>query len=480
MQLLNKQLFEEVIKILDDHYELTAQQPGPLPNYLSYERLQEQLDVTINQDGRSNEQLLDDVKSYLKYSTNTCHPQFFNQLFSASFPAAQVGEFLAAMTNSTLATFEASPVATHIEKSLITTMCSLMGFTQGSGSFVSGGSQANLVGILCARHNYMPEIKSTGYATHIPLTMFISDQAHYSFSNAASILGIGTDNIIKVPTDKHGRMIVRALEDLILKSLSESKKPFCIAATAGTTVQAAFDPIDELAQVAKRYNLWLHVDGCLGGSVILSPTHKSLLSGIELADSIAWNPHKLMGVPLFCSVILLKHKHHLVNACSSTNNDYLFHEDTQNIDLGSMSVQCGRRVDILKLWFTWRFLGYKGYAAHIDHLFELARYLETKINQSTHIEFMSPRQSLSLCFRFRTSDNIDPNTFNKKLRDALYQSGKSFVNYAYIQNKLVLRATMTNHHLTKSDIDILLNNVTEQGLALINEINVKQLLLQNA
>ncbi|MEQ9368298.1 MAG: pyridoxal-dependent decarboxylase [Coleofasciculus chthonoplastes F3-SA18-01] len=162
-----------------------------------------------------------------------------------------------------------------------------------------------------------------------------------------------------------------------------------MAATSGTTVLGAFDPIDKIAGITAKYNLWLHVDAAYGGSFILSDRGKSWFGGCELADSFAWDAHKLMGIPLPCSVILTKNQGVLYEGCTTCDvskaSSYIFHDyDEAAYDLGKKSLQCTRKVDVVKLWLAWKYYGDRGYSQRMDRLLELAEYTEERIRAFSH------------------------------------------------------------------------------------------------
>jgi len=327
------------------------------------------------------------IKKYLRYSVKTGNKQFFNQLYSGfNFPGF-LGEIITSLANTSMYTYEVAPVATLMEIELIEKMCSIVGFRNGEGTFVTGGSNSNLMAMLCARNKKIEGSKEDGIAGQKKLTVFCSDQAHYSFEKGANLLGIGMNNVIKVKTNEKGVLIPAELEKEIKNSIERNEIPFFAAATTGTTLLGAYDPIPEMYKITQKYNLWLHADGSWGGSVVLSSKHKQLVKGLELADSFAWNPHKLMNIPLIASALLFKEKGLMMKNFSSGNTDYIFHEyDNAEYDLGPKSMQCGKRVDSLKLWLSWKYYGDKGYEQRIDKVFEMAEYFEKRIKENTSLE----------------------------------------------------------------------------------------------
>ncbi len=457
---LNPENIEKIIPLIIEYLSKGKSRNKPVLNYLDHNTLKRELNLNIKQNGVSFEEIINEIITYLKFSVNTSHSQFFNQLSSGFNMPAFWGDLFSGLTNTTMATYEAAPAATVIEETLIRKMCDLIGYPEGEGIFVSGGSQANLIATLCARNNTLPMIKKTGFVNNATLKMFVSDQSHYSFYNAANILGIGTENLIKIKTNQLGQMMPDELESTIKKNIEAGNTPFFIGATAGTTVLGAFDPLIEIASIAKKYNIWYHIDACLGGSAILSTKYRYLLSGSELSDSLAWDPHKLMCIPLPCSVILIKNKGVLHKMCSASGADYLFHNDEDSsYDIGPMSLQCARRVDALKLWLSWKFYGDKGYDSLISNLFDMAKYAEQIILKDKRFELFVQRNSLTICFRYIPENNIDLNRFNILLRNQLYKKGKSFVNYVPINGNIVIRLAIINLALAKKDIEQFFNNL---------------------
>lgn len=463
-----RELLSKVLEIVNQYLADNSDLNTRVVQYQSPAALQAKIDLSIPEAGVTRDRFLALIETYLTYSVRTGHKQFFNQLFSGFNLPGLIGELLISVTNTSMATYEIAPIATLIEQELIQELNSLVGFAQGEGTFVTGGSNANLIAMLCARNKMLPEAKYQGIQSN-PLTVFVSDQAHYSFLKAANVLGIGLNRVIKVETDDHGSMIPQALECAIAKSYQSNETPFFVAATAGTTVLGAFDPLIKIAQITQKYNLWFHVDGAWGGAVALSDRAKHLLAGSELADSFTWDAHKLMGVPFVCSALLLRQPGMLTQTVSNADTDYLFHDHADAAyDLGIMSLQCGRKVDALKLWLAWQYYGKRGYEQRINHLLEVARYATKKVDECLELELVAPVQFLNVCFRYVPTDEPDLDQFNLELRDRLVKSGKSLVNYALVNDKVALRLILANPEIAPTDLDQFFEDILAVGRKLNN------------
>lgn len=445
-------------------------------NPLELEKL---LDLKISEESKNYDSLFSDIENYLNYSVKTGHKQFLNQLYSGQNLPALIGEFVTALTNTSMYTYEVAPMATLIEKELIKKMCGIVGFTNGGGTFATGGSNANMLAMMSARNKRLPSVKQTGLKSGYVLTAFVSDQSHYSFDTAANILGIGSAYVYKVKSDAQGRMLTEDLAKQIEESIQKGETPFFIAATTGTTLLGAFDPLDEIAEIAKKHDIWMHVDGSFGGSIILSKKYRHLFQGIGRADSFTWNPHKLMNVPLVASVLLMKDNKRLLKNLSDLDTDYIYHDnEAAEFNLGKQSVQCGRRVDALKVWLAWRFYGDKGYEKRINRMFELARYAQSKVENHAKLKLVADPQSLTVCFVYHAKKQEELDELNLAIRENLMQQGLTIVNYGYLKGKVAIRLVISNPDVTESDLDEFFGYFVKMGMELENKTSTTKKLIQ--
>ncbi len=443
--------------------------------YKNPNELSELVDLKLGNkvDDKSINHLID---QYIKYSVKTGSKQYLNQLFSGFNKAGLAGELLASLMNTSMYTYEVAPLAVLIEREVIAKMNSYIGFQNGDGIFTSGGSNSNMVAMLCARHKMFPQLKEEGLFGLKPTTAFVSKHSHYSFQKASYTMGIGSKYLYGVETNDFGQMIPEKLEEAIKRSIAKGEQPFFVGATAGTTELGAFDNIEQIGEIARKYNLWYHIDGSWGGSLLLSKKLKHLFKGSEKADSFVWNAHKLMNAPLIASALLLKDNSILYNATSANKTDYIFHDhDFKQYDLGTKSLQCGRKNDALKVWFAWKAIGDDQYEKNIDKLVDIALYCETLINKNHNLELLAPTQTLNVNFRYLSDQIVDLNEFNLRLRNDLLQSGKSMVNYCHLDGKISIRLALVNHELEKNDMDQFFTTFVDLGKKLEQELNRKPL-----
>jgi len=465
-------LLERAGRLAARYFEEVEDRDAPVARALPPEELAQRLQLEIPAEGRSLDELLRDAESVLQYSVKTGHPRFFNQLFGGHDPAAVLGEWLTALVNTSMYTYEAAPVATLMERALIERMNRLVGFADGEGVFAPGGSISNLMAVIAARHRAFPHARQHGLQADDRPVMFLSEEAHYSLRRAANVIGIGLDGAVDIATDELGRMLPSALEHAILQAKDEGRRPFLVAATAGTTVPGAFDPIEAISHLTERHRMWLHVDASYGGTVLFSRAHRQLMEGVSQADSVAWNPHKMMGVPLACAALLLREKGTLA-ATNGMNADYLFHgNDNASWDTGDMTLQCGRRVDALKLWFSWQALGDTGYEQRTDRLFELAGWFREAIVDRPGFHLVREPQAANVCFRY-LPDTLPPaNSAERtalehettvRIREQLLAGGRFMINYATLDGAAAFRIVLSNPATTEADLAALLDEIEAIG-----------------
>lgn len=456
----SKYLDEKIIKIVNDYIQKNQDPQTPVTHFLPPKELAEKLNLQLPEEGCSLDDLYSTIAEYLQYSVRTGHKQFLNQLWSGYSLPGLLGDLFTSLTNTSMYTYEVAPVATLMERELILKMGGLVGFKDPEGLFLTGGSNGNLQAMMIARNRALPDLKQRGYVPSQSLSVFVSEESHYSFDKAANILGIGVGNVKKIRTNEDGSILPDDLKAAIQESRDSSELPFFVGATAGTTVKGAYDPLDKIAGIAHENNLWFHVDGSWGGTALFSPRYRVLLKGLEEADSFTWNTHKLMGLPLISSVFLVREKGHLYRTNSVKGTDYIFHDEAFGAhDIGPKSLQCGRRVDALKLWLSWKYFGETGYAERVERFFALAAYAEQIVKETSHLELMAPRTSFNVCFRYlpRNTDDID--AFNLKLREELSRSGKSLVNFARLGQDVSIRLVIAHLEHSREDIEIFFDNL---------------------
>jgi len=405
--------------------------------------------LSIPSSGISFNNFRSKVREVLDCTPLTSSVGFFNQLFGGRDSASFYGDTLSSFMNNSLYTRKVSGIHVDIEKVLIEKMCSVVGFTRGEGVFNPGGSISNMVAMVLARNSKCSDIRENGSSS--AFTIYTSADGHYSIKKNAGIIGIGRSSVREIPVDNNGAMDVKILLKRICQDEAAGFVPIMINATAGTTIRGAFDPFSEIAEIARKKSIWMHVDGAFGGSLLLCSHFKHLFNGVNQADSMTWDAHKLMNVPLTCSVLLTKCRGLLLSNFNE-NADYLYQSDSIDPEPGMLSIQCGRRNDSFKLWCSWQMRGSSGYEDKFSYLLSLRNHAITIINTSSQMVLVCKPISLTLCFIVKGIDSVS-------ICRLLEERGESLIGYGRISGVDALRLVFVNDSITFSDIDRFFDNV---------------------
>ena len=432
---------------------------GDVVDYQDYATLQKKLKSLEPVEGEQSwDSIWSLVDTYLSYSVKTAHPQYFNQLWAGQSEPALVGSVIESLANTSMYTYEVAPVATLIETEVLNRFKGVFGFEQGEAQVTTGGSNSNYVALLLALHKKFPSIKNDGIQGLPKVSVFVSEEAHYSMDKAMVMSGLGLDALVKVPVDSTGVMQTDELKRLMQSSVDQGRVPVSVIGTAGTTVRGAFDNFADIGTLCDKFNCWHHIDGAWGGAVAFSKTQKILLHGSDLADSLSWDGHKMLGVPLMCGVLFVRDEGSFDRVCNLGDTSYIFHDGAERQDLGPYSLQCGRRVDMFKMWLEYVFYGEKGFEQRIDKFMTLSSFAEKRITAEPTLELQSQRWINNICFRSIPDTNVDITEYNKRIRQRLYQSGDSLVNIAYLNDDLTIRLIITNKDVTETDIGQFFDN----------------------
>ena len=458
-----ERFLDEVLARVKDFLE-ASQTESMIRRSNSPESLSKIADLKLPMEGRGIDAALDDIETVLRHSVRTSAPGFMNPLWGGLSVASIAGELVTAATNTAMYTYEIAPIASLIESTILKRMAELADFGTSQGTLTTGGSNGNLLGMLCARQAKLPLSSHSGFNGE-KMVAFVSEECHYSFNIASNVIGIGHSNLVKVRCNEHGQMLPESLEEEIQRALANGLTPFAVLATSGTTVRGSFDPLREIAGVAHKHELWMHVDAAWGGSCLFSPQYRSLMDGIELADSFCWDAHKMMGIPLICSAFIVKDSEILRTVCSNGNTaHYLYHDTAADVDLGRYSLQCGRRNDALKLWLAWREIGDAGWSSMLERFMQLAEYLEVQVNRNDALEMVSSRMWTNVCFRYvGSSSEDDLNRINAELRERLIQDGRFMVSRSTVDEKIILRSVIANRNISEESLNAFLERVVSLG-----------------
>jgi len=395
------------------------------------------LNLDIPDRGTDWSDLLLEVRSQiLPRSLNLHNPHYMGHMDSVPLAITIWADALIAALNNNMLSSELAPLFTQLEAQLIQWFAKLFGLGDRSfGTLTAGGSLANITALVIARNAKQAEIKTEGASQRSSqrLVGFVSDAAHNSFDKAMNVIGLGSENLVRVQTNHRGEIEIDALREAIQHSIDTGGTPFFVAAIAGTTVTGAVDDITAVSQVAREFNCWLHVDAAYGGAAIFSPQWKSLLTGSDLADSITFNPQKWMWVSRTCAMLLVKEKQDLVDGFDL----HLPYMADNLLNFGNLNLQGTRRTDSLKLWLALRSIGLDGYAQLVDRSMSQAQALREWVDRSAEVELVCEPTLNIVCIR-----STNPEVDNATLRQKWIDSGKLWLSLPIWKVDRILKAVV--------------------------------------
>lgn len=351
---------------------------------------------------RSPQALVGVVEKILLLSVNTWNPGFLDKLYASNNPVGVVLDLVLSLLNTNLHVYTVLPVLSVMENDIGRQYAALFFDLQNPGGLTfSGGLWSNITALHMARAILYPDTKVEGNGAH-RFVIFASQHLHYSVAKAAILMGLGSAAVVKVAISQ-GAMCPKSLEQEIARAKEAGRTPLAVVATAGTTVFGLYDDVEAIAKVAKPHGIWVHVDGLWGGNVVFSATHRHKVAGARHADSIATNPHKMLGVPNTCLFLLVPDVA-LFQTANSLQAPYLFHgreAGDENFDLADGTLGCGRRADALKFYLAWLYYGLAGFAERVDHAFRIAEYFVAEIRRRPGFRLVGPSpQCLQVCFYY--------------------------------------------------------------------------------
>lgn len=390
------------------------------------------------------------------------HPRYIgHQVAPPVTPAIAVDLLMSALNNSQ-AVVEMSPSLIMVEHAVLGWFAELLGFEAGfGGSFVSGGAVGNLTALAAARAHALPGAWRAGLGAR-RAAIVTSEAAHYCIERAAGLLGIGSDAVIGVPT-RAGRMVPEAAARALDAAAGEGRAVLALVATAGTTALGAIDPLDELADVAAERGVWLHVDAAHAGSFLLSERLRPLLKGLERADSLAIDLHKMMFQPISTALVLFRERARLAAAFAQTAPYLLRDEAEPGYDFGALTLQCSRRADALRAWATLKLLGADGVAELQERTVDLARAAAETIAARGDFELVQLPETNIVCFRHvppaLAGDGPALDRHNDAARERLRTERYAYLTGTTLAGRRVLRMTFMNPRAELRHVEQVLDRV---------------------
>jgi aromatic-L-amino-acid/L-tryptophan decarboxylase len=408
--------------------------------------------------GEPFERILDDFERIvLPATTHWNHPRFFAYFATSSAPIAIAAEALAATLDVKAMLWRTSPAATELEEVTMRWLGALLGVpSDWTGVIYDTASIAGFTALAAARESLGLDIRERGMSGRdLPaLRVYITDETHSHVEKAATALGVGQRNVVRVACDEDFRMRPDALRACMESDLAEGFRPLAIVATVGTTSTTSVDPVRALSAVAREQGVWLHVDAAYAGVAAMIPELRHLMDGIELADSLVVNPHKWMFVPMDLSVLFLKDEA-VVRRAFSLVPEYLTTPDANAVNYMDYGLQLGRRFRALKLWFVLRHFGADGIRNTLRRHIELAQEFASWLRAERDWEVLAPHPLSVVCFRYAPAalDESSLEELNASIMRAVNATGEVFLSHTKVDGRYAIRLAIGNLRTQRADVE---------------------------
>jgi aromatic-L-amino-acid decarboxylase len=419
---------------------------------------------------------------------NVPSPRYYGLFNPTPLPVGVWADALASAINQNGAAWRNSPAASVVEGRVLRWLCELIGYGPESyGTLTSGGSEANLVALKCARDRAGDFVRDEGLRRRSlgagartdggDFVVYASEQSHYSFEKSVDILGLGRRNLRKIDTDARFHIKTDALRREIERDLAAGNVPVCVAGAAGATSTGVVDPLDELADIAREYGVWFHVDAAYGGALAMSERHGRRLRGIERADSVTVDPHKWMFVPFAAGAVLVRGGARVLRDAFDITPEYLSEErggEDVAFDFFRYGQLGTRRFNALKIWMALKTLGTRGYAEIIDRQIELTNYFAARLDAAEHFERVGEVETAVCCFRFlppevRARGGVEQDALQRELQSRVERSGEAWLSTTVLHGRRAVRVNVNSYLTERRHMDDLVELLARESGRLLQQ-----------
>jgi aromatic-L-amino-acid decarboxylase len=464
-----QEISSQVTKLVSEYIATISERPVRAENYAG--KTTSEIDTELSAEGLPLEQLLAECRTIMDLSRHNGHPRFFGYVASPSTPVGAYGDLIASALNANITCWRSGPAGTELERLVVRWLGALIGYdAQANGLLTSGGSMANMIALMIASRSKFNNASRQGlWNAGPPMTVYASEEVHMSIAKAADILGIGRDQVRTIACDERQRMRVDALRQSIQIDLREGLRPFCVVGSAGTVNTGVVDPLAEIADVARQFELWFHVDGAYGAPGVLDERKKHLFAGLDRADSVSLDPHKWLYVPVDAGCLLFRDAAAAKAAFSTDEADYIKthgYVDEEAFAFWDYGVELSRRFRALKVWLTLQYYGTRRLAEAISQDIALAEYLGELLSEADDFELLAPVELSICCFRYVPRKGMsvaELNELNERVMGLVQKGGRAYVSNATVKGRFALRACITNFRTTKTDIEETVEAIREAG-----------------
>ncbi|MEM7248634.1 MAG: aminotransferase class I/II-fold pyridoxal phosphate-dependent enzyme [Acidobacteriota bacterium] len=437
---------------LADYLETAASRQGPVLPPTSPDDLLAEAPSGLA--GEPQGDLVDELLEVVRRSNHLHHPGFVGHQISVPLPGGALVEMALALLNNGMAIYEMGPLHAVLERHVVRFLADRLGFpAEADGVLTHGGSLGNLTALLAARqarseHDVWTEGQS------MPLAVLVSEQAHYSIRRSVQCMGWGAEGAVPVATDDRFRLRPDALPAALDQARRAGRHVVAVVASSCSTATGSFDPLPAIADFCESEGLWLHVDGAHGASLALSRRHRDRLDGIDRADSVTWDLHKMMGLPALSTAVLYRDGRRAREAFAQEAS-YLFDREAPGgdwFDIGPRTFECTKRGMGVTAYLLLRTLGTEAFGEQVDRLLDRARELAELLDAQDDFEIATEPEANILCFRHLAADVADLDDHQDRIRSEVLSGAEFYLVRTELLGKTWLRTTLMNPMTTRDDL----------------------------
>jgi glutamate/tyrosine decarboxylase-like PLP-dependent enzyme len=468
------EISSQAARLVFEYFTHIAERPVIAPNYAG--KTKAAINVELPLAGRPLEELIDECRTVMDLSRHNGHPRFFGYVASPSTPVGAYADLIASALNANITCWRSGPAGTEIEQVVVRWLGSMIRYDDNAkGLLTSGGSMANMIALLIAnrRKSGVDAARKGLWNAGPPMTLYASEEVHMSIAKAADILGFGRDHVRLIACDERQRLRIDQLEKTLRTDQSNGFRPFCVVGSAGTVNTGVVDPLNEIADLAREFNLWFHVDGAYGAPGVMDRSKSALFAGLERADSVSLDPHKWLYVPVDAGCLLFRDAAAAAAAFSTEDADYIKvhgHADDAAFAYWDYGVELSRRFRALKVWLTLGYYGVNRIAEAVAGDIAMAAYMGDLVSQAQDLELLAPVELSICCFRYVPRELVgkeaELNKLNEAIMGVVQKGGRAYLSNATVNGKFALRACITNFRTTKADVALTIDVVRDAAKTL--------------
>lgn len=455
-----RQNAHNLVDLLADYLEASHNQT--LTSVIPYQEPDEALAFWQADYEQEKGDINDFFRKTIEKSTHLHHPRYMGHQVTPPLPITAMAGMLTNLLNNGMAVYEMGLVSNPLERILSEVLAKRIGFDKNaSGLLTSGGTLANLTALLAARAA-KTDVWEEGNTQK--LAVMVSEEAHYCIDRAARIMGMGSEGIIKVPTNDKLQIRTDLLEKYYQDAIEKGFKVICIIGSACSTSTGSYDNLEEIASFAQKYQLWFHTDGAHGGAVIFSEKYKHKVKGLEQADSVVIDWHKMLMTPALATALIFKRDEDAFKTFQQKAQYLWANQHSKDwFNSGKRTFECTKLMMSVKIYSILKAHGEQIFSENVDYLYDLGRTFAEMVKSRPNFELAVEPESNIVCFRLNNAITKDLNELNSAIRKQLLEDGKFYIVQTSLRENVYLRVSLMNPLTTETDLNALLDEVENIG-----------------